>query len=58
MKKTKKHSTSDMYKKTSLAIRKDLHKRAKHSALLLDIPLQEWMDQAIEEKLQQEGEST
>ena len=46
--------TQMAYKKTSLAIRKDLHKEAKSKAILRDVTLQDWIEEAIEEKINRE----
>jgi hypothetical protein len=45
---------SNGYKRTSLNIRQDLHKAAKQAAINRDIYFQDWLGEAIEEKLQRE----
>ncbi len=47
------------YKKTSISIRMDIHRKAKAASALSHTAknFQEWMEEAIEEKLKREGET-
>lgn len=46
---------ADTYKRTSLSIRWDLHKAAKQAAVAAEISFQDWLGEAIEEKLKRVG---